>query len=156
MTAEGYALSPKSKSSHSLDSFVYDYINSAGVKDNLKIEINYSLRSYVFPVQKIKLQFDNMIDGNFQVNTVSPVEIYASKTVVLMTCAAARDLYDMNYMLRYNLFGESELEIHRKCVIFSLAIASETPTLALIFSAIDTITSHKITTDLNVTLMCLH
>lgn len=147
MIAEGYVLSPKSKSPHSLDSFVYDYINSAGVKDNLKIEINYSLRSHVLPTQKIKLQSD-MIDGDFEVNTVSPVEIYASKTVALMTRAAARDLYDMNYMIRYNLFDESELEIYRKCVIFYLAIATETPPLALNFSAIDTITPHKITTDL--------
>lgn len=147
MTAEGYVLSPKSKSPHSLDSFVYEYINSAGVKDNLKIEINYSLRSHVFTTQRIKLKSD-MIEGGFEVNTVAPTEIYASKTVALMTRAAARDLYDMNYMIRYSLFDENELELYRKCVIFYLAVATETPPLEFNFSSIDTITPHKITTDL--------
>jgi len=147
MVAEGYTLSPKSKAPHSLDSFVYEYINAGEVKDNLKIEINYSLRSHVLPTQRIKLQSD-MLEGDFEVNTVAPVEIYASKTVALMTRAAARDLYDMNYMIRYGLFDDSELENYRKCVIFYLAIATETPPLKLDFSAIDTITPHKITTDL--------
>lgn len=31
-----------------LDSFVYEYVNCGGVKDNLKIEINYMLRCNVF------------------------------------------------------------------------------------------------------------
>ncbi|MDD4591841.1 MAG: nucleotidyl transferase AbiEii/AbiGii toxin family protein [Parabacteroides sp.] len=37
---------------------------------------------------------------------LSQIEIYASKTVALMTRAAARDLYDLNYMIRYGLFDE--------------------------------------------------
>ena len=40
MAANGYSLSPKSKNYHALDSFVYDYVNAGGMKDNLKIEIN--------------------------------------------------------------------------------------------------------------------
>lgn len=39
MTANGYVLSPKSKQYHALDSFVYEYVNAGGVRDNLKIEI---------------------------------------------------------------------------------------------------------------------
>ena len=37
MTAAGYHLSPKSKTYHALDSFVYEYQNAGGMKDNLKI-----------------------------------------------------------------------------------------------------------------------
>jgi predicted nucleotidyltransferase component of viral defense system len=40
MAADGYELSGKSKSFHSLDSFVYTFTNSAGIRDNIKIEIN--------------------------------------------------------------------------------------------------------------------
>ena len=147
MMAEGYSLSPKSKNPHSLDSFIYDYMNSAGMKDNIKIEINYSLRSHVLPTSKIKLKSE-IFDGDFEVNTISPIEIYASKTVALMTRAAARDLYDLNYMVRYGIFDENQLEIYRKCVIFYLAVATETPPTSLSFSAIETITAHKIMTDL--------
>ena len=52
MMANGYVLSPKSKSYHVLDSFVYEYINCGGTKDNLKIEINYMLRCHVLPVAR--------------------------------------------------------------------------------------------------------
>ena len=39
MTANRYILSSKSKNYHALDSFVYEYVNCGGVKDNLKIEM---------------------------------------------------------------------------------------------------------------------
>ena len=50
MIANGYQLSSKSKNYHALDSLVYDYVNSGGVKDNLKIEINYMLRCHILEV----------------------------------------------------------------------------------------------------------
>ena len=40
MRAHGYTLSEKSKKYHALDSFVYEYQNAGGMRDNLKIEIN--------------------------------------------------------------------------------------------------------------------
>ena len=147
MTAEGYVKSPKSKIPHSLDSFVYSYTNAAGITDNIKIEINYSLRSHVLPTEKREIKSE-VFDGSFKVNTVSPIEIYASKTVALLTRAAARDLYDLNYMIRYGLFSDNELELYRKCVIFYLAVATQTPPLELDYSSIDGITAHKIKTDL--------
>ena len=147
MSAEGYTLSVKTKSRHSLDSNVYEYINSAGTKDNIKIEINYSLRSHVLPIQKIKISGDVFSD-EFEVNTVSPIEIYASKTVALMTRAAVRDLYDMNYMIQIGLFDENELETYRKCVIFYLAVATEKAPLEPDFTAMETITKHRVLTDL--------
>ena len=52
MEATGYSLSFKSKRYHALDSFVYEYINAGGMKDNLKIEINYMLRCHVLPVSR--------------------------------------------------------------------------------------------------------
>ena len=147
MSAEGYVLSRKTKSRHSLDSNVYEYINSAGTKDNIKIETNYSLRSHVLPIQKIKISGDVFSD-EFEVNTVSPIEIYASKTVALMTRAAVRDLYDMNYMIRVGLFDENELETYRKCVIFYLAVATEKAPLEPDFTAMEAITKHRVLTDL--------
>ncbi len=147
MTAEGYALSPKSKNPLSLDSMVYDYVNSGGTKDSIKIEINYSLRSHVLPVERMNVQSEYLM-GDFLVNTVSAIEIYATKTVALLTRTAARDLYDLNYMVRYGLFDEQQLELYRKCVIFYLAVATKSPIIVPDYTAIDAITPHKITTDL--------
>ena len=56
MTANGYMLSTKSKSYYALDSFVYEYTNCGGVKDNLKIEINYILRCHVLPITRRKVK----------------------------------------------------------------------------------------------------
>ena len=52
MAAKGYELSPKSKTPHSLDSFVFSYVNAAGMRDNIKVEINYSLRAHVLLTEK--------------------------------------------------------------------------------------------------------
>lgn len=126
MKANGYVLSPKSKNYHALDSFVYAYVNCGGVKDNLKIEINYMLRCHVLPVarREIKLPWSK---ADFTVLSVAPVEIFASKTVALLTRAAPRDLYDMHNMVRYGLFDESEKEMLRKCAVFYSAIGAEQP-----------------------------
>ena len=43
MEAEGYHLSPSSRFTHSLDAFYYQYQNSGGNRDMIKIELNYSL-----------------------------------------------------------------------------------------------------------------
>lgn len=112
-----------------------------------KQRLNYSLRSHVFKPQRVKIQSDIFKD-DFEVNTLSPIEIYASKTVALMTRAAARDLYDMNYKIMFSPFKEDELELYRKTVIFYLAIATESPITMIDLRAIDSITAHKITTDL--------
>ena len=52
MTAAGYTLGGRSKSYHALDSFVFEYQNAAGMRDNLKIEINYMIRCHVLPVER--------------------------------------------------------------------------------------------------------
>lgn len=126
MTANGYVLSSKSKNYYALDSFVYEYVNCGGVKDNLKIEINYMLRCHVLPVsgRKVKLPWGKEA---FTVLSVAPLEIFASKTVALLTRTAPRDLYDMHNMVKYGLFDESEDEMLRKCAVFYSAIGAEQP-----------------------------
>lgn len=94
MTANGYILSTKSKNYHALDSFVYVYVNCGGVKDNLKLEINYMLRCHVLPTarREVKLPWSKEI---LTVLSVAPVEIFASKIVALLTRTTPRDLYDI-------------------------------------------------------------
>ena len=126
MNANGYTLSPKSKNYHALDSFVYEYVNCGGVKDNIKIEINYMLRCHVLPVarREVKLPWN---EEKLTVLSVAPLEIFASKTVALLTRTAPRDLYDMYNMVKYGLFDESEEAMFRKCVAFYSAIGAECP-----------------------------
>ncbi|MDR2073889.1 MAG: nucleotidyl transferase AbiEii/AbiGii toxin family protein [Oscillospiraceae bacterium] len=148
MFAEVYELSPKSKFSHSLDSFVFTYTNAAGIKDNIKIEINYSLRSHILETEKRKVLAEN-IASDLKIITLSPIEIFGSKIVALLSRAAARDLYDISNMISLNLFDSKEKEILKKCVVFYSAIAMKTPLTEFSFNALDTITKYKIRTDLN-------
>lgn len=126
MTANGYTLSPKSKNYHALDSYVYEYVNCGGVKDNIKIEINYMLRCHVLPVtrREVRLLWN---EEKLTVLSMAPLEIFASKTVALLMRTAPRDLYDMYNMVKYGLFDESEGDMLRKIAVFYSAIGAEHP-----------------------------
>ncbi|WP_031555732.1 nucleotidyl transferase AbiEii/AbiGii toxin family protein, partial [Oribacterium sp. FC2011] len=93
MSEQGYSLSDASRFSHSLDAFHYNYVNAAGNKDMIKIEINYSLRTHVLPEEDraiVTAAFGNPL----KIRTVAAMEIFAAKTNALISRAAARDLYD--------------------------------------------------------------
>ncbi len=151
MVSQGYSISPKSKRPHSLDSSVYDYIGTSGNKDNIKIEINYSLRAHILEAEERSIIASHFFSG-YKVKSLAPLEIYGSKINALLSRAAARDLYDVNNMIHYKLFDESEVEMLKKCVIFYAAIsAKDKKSINKTFDtkAIDLITMKKIKTDLN-------
>ena len=147
MEIGGYNLSPKSKKPHSLDSWVYEYINLGGNKDNIKIEINYSLRAHVFPAQEMRIVTEHF-ESECKLNCLNAIEIFGSKINALLNRAAARDLYDTYRMIRFKLFDEMEEELLRKCVVFYAAISAREITKDFNTLAIDTLTNHKIKTDL--------
>ena len=147
MTANGYILSPKSKNYHALDSFVYEYFNAGGVKDNLKIEINYMLRCHVLPVKRREVNLPWNQD-KLTVLSVAPLEIFASKTVALLTRTAPRDLYDIHNMVKYGLFDESETGMLRKCAVFYSAIGAEEPPVKFELDHIGNVSAQQIKRDL--------
>jgi len=146
MAAEGYMLKDKTRHTHALDSFVYSYANAAGSPDNLKIEINYLLRSHPLMPLSVMTRADGAF-ADFPVRTLSPIEVFASKIVALSDRAATRDLYDINNMIFFNLFNEPELDLLRKCAVFYHAIAGDAGQ-GLSFNKLDTITAKNIRTDL--------
>ncbi len=124
MNASGYAISSdKSKARHSLDSKVYYYQNAGGNRDNIKIEINYSMRCHALPIHTATVNVDFM-DMLVKVNALSPTELFGSKIKALLERTAARDLYDINNMIRFGIFDESELPMLRKCVLFYRTVGS--------------------------------
>ena len=148
MSVEGYILNPKSKTAHSLDSFVYSYTASGGSNDNLKLEINYSLRSHVLPICKNSLVAPIDVTS-FKLRVVSPIEIYAGKTVAFLNRGAARDLYDVFGMISKELFRGDDLVLLRKCVVFYAAISGRNPITLNSRIAFPVITPQMIKTDLN-------
>jgi len=147
MTANRYALNPHSKSRHSLDSWVYSYTNAGGNVDNIKIEINYSLRSHIFD-SVLRPIVTSVTETELMVNTLVPSELFAAKLNALMNRAAVRDLYDINNMIRFGLFDESEYEELRKNTVFYAAISAETINKDFKTDAIDDIMFAKVKRDL--------
>lgn len=147
MLSQGYTKNVKTKNLHSLDSWVYDYIGASGNRDNIKIEINYSLRAHILPVEERPIITEHFL-SEYRVKTLAPIEIYGSKINALLSRAAARDLYDVRNMIYFRLFDESEEALLRKAVVFYAAISAEKINKAFDIKAIDTITKQKIKTDL--------
>ncbi|WP_230398497.1 nucleotidyl transferase AbiEii/AbiGii toxin family protein [Novisyntrophococcus fermenticellae] len=147
MNFEGYQLSTASRFSFSLDAFHYQYRNAAGNMDNIKIELNYSLRSHILAPVHTKILTD-VFEDQFEIHTLAPMEIFAAKTNALMSRAAARDLYDFNNMVYYGLFDSDEEDLFRKCIIFYNTISQETVNKSFDTSAIDRLTFQKIRRDL--------
>ena len=147
MSTQGYAISPRSKAFHSLDSFVFTYQNLGGMNDNIKIEINYSLRAHIFDPVLRNLSVPELNGGN-TVKTLVPIELFAAKINALIGRAAARDLYDVHNMIKFGLFDGSELPMLRKCVVFYTAISQDEIPEEYDFKRMNAITSRKIKTDL--------
>ena len=147
MSASGYNLSKKSKQYHALDSFVFEYTNAGGMKDNLKIEVNYMLRCHILPLSRQTVSLPWNI-GNFNVLSVHPVELFSTKAVALFNRAAARDLYDMYNLQKYKIFTKADERLFKKCILFYFAIASESIPQNFEFSKIEAMTARKIKTDL--------
>ncbi len=146
MEQEGYQLLDGSRFMHSLDAFYYQYINTGGNRDMIKIELNYSLRAHIFePVHKPILA--NVFDDGTRIQMVAPMEIFAAKGNALINRAAARDLYDWGNMISSNLFEENR-DLFRKCFVFYATISSETVNSTFNTVAIDTLNFDKIRRDL--------
>jgi predicted nucleotidyltransferase component of viral defense system len=113
--SEGYRLTDGTRIHYALDSFMLGYIGTSGNRDNIKVEVNYLNRAHVLPLEHRRVHKRIAEDG-LNVLSLSPTELYASKTVALLSRATPRDLYDMAGMIAENIIGDTEL--FRKCFVF--------------------------------------
>jgi predicted nucleotidyltransferase component of viral defense system len=145
LASQGYYLnSEKGKSPHSLDSWVFWYINSPGNKDNIKVEVNYSMRNHILPLHQT-LTVTDFLEKKIEITMLAPLELFGSKINALIGRTAARDLFDINNMILYGIFKDNELPFLKKCVLFYYAICSSKESgIELDFSIIDNLTWYKI------------
>lgn len=106
------------------------------------------LRCHVLPVarREVKLPWNQDM---LTVLSVSPLEIFASKMVALLTRTAPRDLYDIYNMVKYGLFDESEADMLRKCTVLYNAIGAEQLPERFEMEHIGKISAQQIKRDLN-------
>lgn len=120
MFANGYRLMPRSKSPFSVDSWVFQYDNDMGNLDNIKVEINYSMRCHLLPPETRPIQLKPF--SGALVRTLSTVELYASKMKALLERGAARDLFDVHNMIQSSVITDSQKPLLRKGTVFYLAV----------------------------------
>ncbi len=122
MMSEEYHLSDKSKFTHALDSFVFNYQTTSNSRDSLKIEINYSDRVHVLDLVKdeVSLKIGEMV----KVNRLSNDELIGSKISALITRTTPRDIYDVYNALKADVCN---LRIARKIAIFYVLLGSDLP-----------------------------
>ena len=121
MQIEGYVLNPRSKYTHSLDSFVFSYQTVSGSNDILKIEINYSNRMHVKDI--ISSDIVSSLQKNININRLANDELIASKLNALVMRTTPRDVYDI-----YNLFAIYEkTDLIKKIAIFYMALSADIP-----------------------------
>ena len=126
MEQEGYLLLPATKNPHTLDSWVFSYINAGGNKDVIKVEINYSDRCHILPIVQHTMSIDFL--QSFSVNTLAPIELFATKLNALVNRGAMRDMYDIWNMIRIGLFvTDAERDLLRKSFVFYLTVGSSIP-----------------------------
>jgi len=115
MTADDYFLSMKSREYFALDSYVFSYINGAGNKDNIKIEINFMNRCHILLPIKYRIQREDILGVN-EVYSLDKTELYASKINALISRSTPRDLYDVYKMIMDN--AVNDYDFLKKCIIF--------------------------------------
>lgn len=148
MTNKGYIFAKsKSKITHALHSWVFSYINTGGVEDNIKIEINYMLREHIL-MPEIRTVKDIPGFTTSKVLCINPVEIYGAKITALLSRTAARDLYDVNSMLEHKILSDQNKDLLRKCVIFYKILNCDEAFEKIDTSAIEKIPFSKIRSDL--------
>lgn len=123
MQSNGYTLHPSSKNTHALDSWVFSYLNAGGNKDNIKIEINYMMRTHILEprTQKTSVPFIEEVD----VYALAPLELFGSKIKALIERAAPRDMYDVNRMIKQKIVKDDQMDMLRKIVVFYLAVGGK-------------------------------
>lgn len=121
MWQEGYSLAD-SRDHFALTSFLFNYINNAGNRDNIKVEINFLDRCHILPLEKKKILTKGIVE-DFEILTLNTIELYASKINALLSRATPRDLYDANAMIENNVI--TNVDLLRKCLIFYNAIGGD-------------------------------
>ena len=105
---------------HSEHSFVLAYQNSAGNRDRLKFEINYSERLPALSLDDFDLHHPFDALGKVSVQAYQREELFASKTRALVTRSTPRDLFDVS-LIASGVVPFDEV-LYRKLLIFYLCM----------------------------------
>ena len=113
----------KTKKTHALDSFVFNYSNMFNAVDMIKVEINYMNRIHLFNYEKRNITLP--LESSKKVLTLNKIDLFASKTNALIYRTTIRDIYDVYNMIKNKTINSSEFDVFKKSLIFYLLLSSE-------------------------------
>ena len=145
MWQEGYSLMVSPREHYALLSFTFNYVNNAGNRDNIKIEINFMNRCHILPLEQKQVLSKGIVD-KFEILTLNTTELYSSKINALLSRATPRDLYDVNAMIESNVI--KDMELLRKCLIFYNMVGGEQDIDNLTYNNIEKLNFMKFKTQL--------
>ena len=145
MNDQGYSISKDAREHYALLSFVFSYINNAGNRDNIKIEINFMNRCHILPLVKKDIYTRDILQSH-KILTLNEIELYSSKINALICRATPRDLYDVYAMIQNDIIKDKTLL--RKCLIFYNMIGGEQNIDSLDYSNVKSINFMKFKTQL--------
>lgn len=147
MEQEGYSLT-NTREHYALTSFVFNYLNNAGNRDNIKIEINLLNRCHILPLEHKQIMSSGIIE-QYEILTLNTIELYASKINALLSRATPRDLYDIDAMIQKKIIDAySDMNLLRKCLIFYNMLGGEQDIDEINYSKIEKIDYLKFKTQL--------
>ena len=145
MTSQDYFVSKDAREHYALLSFIFSYVNNAGNRDNIKIEINFMDRCHILPLIKKDIYTGDILQSH-EILTLNEIELYASKINALICRATPRDLYDVYAMIQNDIIKDKILL--RKCLIFYNMIGGEQNIDSLDYNNIKSINFMKFKTQL--------
>lgn len=138
---KNYSLSPQSKRYFALDSAVFQYINNAGNRDNIKIEINYLDRKHVLPLNDKPIKTP-VAESDTCVKVLSACELYGSKLAALIGRCKPRDIYDVYGLIESGIIEDKEML--KKCTIFYNCIGGDASICDISLDIFDGVTDRDI------------
>ncbi len=138
---KNYSLSPQSKRYFALDSAVFQYINNAGNRDNIKIEINYLDRKHVLPLEKKSIK-TLVAESDVTIQVLNACELYGSKLAALIGRCKPRDIYDVYGLVKNNIVSDKEML--KRCTIFYNCIGGDANICSVSFDILDGVTDRDI------------
>lgn len=138
---KNYSFSPQSKRYFALDSAVFQYINNAGNRDNIKIEINYLDRKHILPLSDKPIK-TFAIESDVNVKVLSACELYGSKLAALIGRCKPRDIYDVYGLIESDMIKDKEML--KKCTIFYNCIGGEASICDVSLDILDGVTDRDI------------
>ena len=119
---KGYTSSDASKRYYALDSYIFQYVNNGGNKDNIKIDINYMNRTHLLHFEKKTISALGY-ENNLEISVMNKDELYGSKIAALIDRGKPRDIYDVFRVLDLGIINHSQLL--KKCLIFYNCIGGD-------------------------------